>query len=71
MKPSGEVHCEDPVKEYHLFTQQVLRKFIQRARAVLSGEHRDEQSTEPRPHGEDVGMGRKIKRMAWRVWLRG
>lgn len=67
MKPSSEVHCEDEVEEYHLFTQQVLSKLIQRAKAVDS----NEQNTEPRPHGEDIQMGRKTECIAWLAWLRG
>lgn len=56
MMPSSKAHCEDDVKECHLFTQQIFRKLTRRARAVLRGEESCEHS-EPGPHGEDILMG--------------
>lgn len=56
--PSSKVYCEDEVKEYHSFMQQIFYELIQRARVVLSSEDSSEQNTAPWLHGEGILMGR-------------
>lgn len=43
MIPSSKVHCEDGIKEYHSFTQQVFTHT--KSQAVLSDEDSSEQNT--------------------------